>query len=123
MLCLDRLRDRLTAQAKIARERPEAWLEMRDIFGALADATRRGIVERLAAALREAEEREEAKMLTTTLPLRWGRENPAFRQFFGTRQHATIVDIETIAFHYGVYKFKTDPNVTPVALLPGMVVL
>lgn len=42
----------------------------------------------------------------------------AFRQFFGRRQHATIVDIETIAFHYGVYKFKTDPNVTPVALLP-----
>jgi mannitol 2-dehydrogenase len=32
--------DRLTAQAKIARERPEAWLEMRDIFGALADDPR-----------------------------------------------------------------------------------
>ena len=40
----------------------------------------------------------------------------AFRQFFGRRAHSTIVDIETIAFHYAVYKFKNDANVAPVAL-------
>jgi mannitol 2-dehydrogenase len=29
--------DRLTAQAKRAKDDPKAWLEMRDIFGALSD--------------------------------------------------------------------------------------
>jgi mannitol 2-dehydrogenase len=29
--------DRLTAQARRAKEEPKAWLEMRDIFGPLSD--------------------------------------------------------------------------------------
>lgn len=41
-----------------------------------------GFLRGQATGARTPEEREEAKMLTTTLPLRWGRENPAFRQFF-----------------------------------------
>ena len=35
-----------------------------------------------ATGARTPEEREEAMMLNTTMPLAWGRENPAFRQFF-----------------------------------------
>lgn len=43
----------------------------------------------------------------------------AYRQFFGTRAASTIVDLEQIAFHFGAYKFKADPTVTPVALTPA----
>jgi DNA-binding winged helix-turn-helix (wHTH) protein/alpha-beta hydrolase superfamily lysophospholipase len=41
-----------------------------------------GFLRGQATGARTPEEREEAKMLTTTLPLRWGQENPASRQFF-----------------------------------------
>jgi SAM-dependent methyltransferase len=40
----------------------------------------------------------------------------AYRQFFGGDVPSTIVDIETLAFHYGVFKFKADPRVTPITL-------
>ncbi|HUQ89757.1 MAG TPA: methyltransferase domain-containing protein [Vicinamibacterales bacterium] len=40
----------------------------------------------------------------------------AYRQFFGGDVPSTIVDIETVAFHYAAFKFKNDPHVTPITL-------
>jgi pimeloyl-ACP methyl ester carboxylesterase/DNA-binding winged helix-turn-helix (wHTH) protein len=44
-----------------------------------------GYVQGIAARATTAEEREEAQMLTHTMPSFWGRDNPAFRLFFAAR--------------------------------------
>ena len=44
-----------------------------------------GYVRGIVARAKTAEEREEAQMLTRTMPSFWGRDNPAFRLFFAAR--------------------------------------
>ena len=44
-----------------------------------------GYVQGIIARARTAEEREEAEMLTRSMPSFWGRDNPAFRLFFAAR--------------------------------------
>ena len=44
-----------------------------------------GYVQGIIARARTPQEREEAEMLTRTMPAFWGRDNPAFRLFFAAR--------------------------------------
>jgi pimeloyl-ACP methyl ester carboxylesterase/DNA-binding winged helix-turn-helix (wHTH) protein len=44
-----------------------------------------GYVQGLLARARSEEDREEARMLTHSMPAYWGRDNPAFRLFFAAR--------------------------------------
>ena len=44
-----------------------------------------GYVQGLLARARSDQEREEARMLTHSMPAYWGRDNPAFRLFFAAR--------------------------------------
>jgi pimeloyl-ACP methyl ester carboxylesterase/DNA-binding winged helix-turn-helix (wHTH) protein len=44
-----------------------------------------GYVQGIVARARSPQEREEAEMLTRTMPAFWGRDNPAFRLFFAAR--------------------------------------
>ena len=104
------------ADTEDARTHVEAWQQRTMIYQVFAQQFFESIDPRLAEAhwLSRLGVKSFIEYGCASAPV-----TTAFRQFFGTTQHSTIVDIETIAFHYAAYKFKADANVTPVALTPA----